>query len=200
MQDVSPKTFIAKRIKSKNFLSLSDKSRIKFRFVQWWASFTIIIPIEWIIWLLALPSGLLIGYYANQRSDRRAGPWRRILVNGLFAGLVTGLSMAALVLVVKTLFFFADNGYRDPGLGGSIACAAGADCVYQRYLEAGQGPGLVAAGVTDAASFAGFYWGEQLSSAGTIVLLTTVGGLGGAGLYGVFRPKASAPGAAVAAR
>ena len=24
--------------------------------------------------------GLLIGYYANQRSDRRAGPWRRILV------------------------------------------------------------------------------------------------------------------------
>ncbi len=164
------------------------------------ASFTLIIPIEWIIWLLALPSGLLIGYYANQRSDRRAGPWRRILVNGLFAGLVTGLSMAALVLVVKTLFFFADNGYRDPGLGGSIACAAGADCVYQRYLEAGQGPGLIAAGVTDAASFAGFYWSEQLSSAGTIVLLSTLGGLGGAGLYGVFRPKAPAPGTAVVAR
>ena len=38
------------------------------------ASFTLIIPIEWIIWLLALPSGLLIGYYANQRSNRRAGP------------------------------------------------------------------------------------------------------------------------------
>ena len=49
-------------------------------------SFMLFIPIEWIIWILALPSGLLIGYYANQRSDRRAGPWGRILVNGLFAG------------------------------------------------------------------------------------------------------------------
>ena len=68
--------------------------------------------------MLALPSGLLIGYYANQRSDRRAGPWGRILVNGLFAGLVTGLTAAALVLVIKALFFYADNGYRDPGLGG----------------------------------------------------------------------------------
>jgi hypothetical protein len=164
------------------------------------ASFTLIIPIEWVIWLFAPPAGLLIGYYANQRSDRRAGPWGRIVVNGLFAGLVTGVSLAALVLVIKAVFFFADNGYRDPGLGGSISCAAGADCVYQRYLEAGQGPGLVAAGVTDAASFTGFYWGEQLGSAGTIVLLTTLGGLGGAGLYGVFRPKAPAAGTAAVAR
>lgn len=164
------------------------------------ASFTLIIPIEWVIWLLALPAGLLIGYYANQRSDRRAGPWRRILSNSLFAGLVTGLTLAGLVLLIKALFFFADNGYRDPGLGGSINCSAGADCVYQRYLEAGQGPGLVAAGVTDAASFTGFYWGEQLGSAGTIILITTVGGLGGAGLYGVFRPKSPAAGTVAAAR
>ena len=42
-------------------------------------SFLLVIPIEWVIWMLALPSGLLIGYYANQRSDRRAGPWGRIL-------------------------------------------------------------------------------------------------------------------------
>ena len=45
-------------------------------------SFLLVIPIEPIIWLLALPSGLLIGYYANQRSDRRAGPWRADPVNG----------------------------------------------------------------------------------------------------------------------
>ena len=164
------------------------------------ASFTLIIPIEWVIWLLALPSGLLIGYYANQRSDRRAGPWSRIVRNGVFAGFVTGVSLALLVLVIKALFFFADNGYRDPGLGGSISCAAGADCVYQRYLEAGQGPGLVAAGVTDAASFTGFYWREQAGSAGTIILLTTLGGLGGAGLYGLFRPKSPAAGTAAVAR
>ena len=49
-------------------------------------SFLLFIPIEPFIWLLALPSGLLIGYYANQRSNRRAGPWSRILVNGVFAG------------------------------------------------------------------------------------------------------------------
>ena len=36
-------------------------------------SFLLIIPIEPVVWLLALPAGLLIGYYANQRSDRRAG-------------------------------------------------------------------------------------------------------------------------------
>ena len=111
-------------------------------------SFMLFIPIEWIIWILALPSGLLIGYYANQRSNRRAGPWGRILVNGLFAGIVTGLTAAALILVIKGLFFYADNGYRDPGLGGPIACQSGADCVYQRYLQAGRGPDFVAAGVT----------------------------------------------------
>ena len=52
-----------------------------------------------------------------------------------FAAFVTGLTMAVLLLGVKALFFFADNGYRDPGLGGSIACSSGAECVYQRYLE-----------------------------------------------------------------
>jgi hypothetical protein len=152
-------------------------------------SFLLIIPIEWVIWMFALPSGLLIGYYANQRSNRRAGPWGRILVNGLFAGIVTGLTAAALVLLIKGLFFFADNGYRDPGLGGPIACQVGADCVYQRYLQAGRGPDFVAAGVTDAESFTSLYWSEQFGSAGTVVVLTALGGLGGAALYGVFRPK-----------
>ena len=157
------------------------------------ASFTLIIPIEWVIWLLALPSGLLIGYYANQRSNRRAGPWRRILANGLFAGLVTG----------------SDDGGSRPRHQGAVllrrqrlsrsgAWRLDQLCGRRRLrlsaLSRGRpGPGLIAAGVTDAASFAGFYWREQLGSAGTIVLaLTTLGGLGGAGLYGVFRPKAPA--------
>ncbi len=163
-------------------------------------SFMLFIPIEWIIWMLALPSGLLIGYYADQRSDRRAGPWRRILLNGLFAGLVTALTTAVLLLAIKGLFFYADNGFRDPGQGGPISCVAGEACVYQRYLDVGHGPELAAAGVTDASSFAGFYWGEQFGSAGTILLLTTLGGLGGAGLYGVFRPKSTLPGSVAAIR
>jgi len=156
-------------------------------------SFMLFIPIEWVIWVLALPSGLLIGYYANQRSNRRAGPWLKILVNGLFAGFVTGLTAAVLLLAIKALFFYADNGFRDPGLGGSLTCTVGPDCVYQRYLDDGRGPDLVAAGVTDVDSFTKFYWREQLGTAVTILVLTTAGGLGGAALYGVFRPKPAVP-------
>ena len=73
-------------------------------------SFLLVIPIEPIYWLLAVPAGLLIGYYANQRSDRRTGPWSRIVANAAFAGLVTALTMAAFLLVVKALFFFGDGG------------------------------------------------------------------------------------------
>lgn len=152
-------------------------------------SFLLVIPIEPIYWLLALPAGLLIGYYANQRSDRRAGPWARIVVNAAFAGLATGLTMAALLLAVKALFFYADNGYRPTDLGGPVSCAGGADCVYARY-RADNAAELAAAGITDAASFTGFYWGQQASSAGTVLVLTLIGGLGGGLLYGTFRPRA----------
>ena len=146
-------------------------------------SFLLIIPIEPIVWLLALPSGLLIGYYANQRSGRHGGPWGRMLVNGLFAGLVTGLTMAALLLAVKALFFYADNGYRDPGFGGPLICTPGAECVYQRYLDLGRGPALAEAGVNDPSTFTSFYWSQQATAASWVLVLTTVGGLGGAVLF-----------------
>ena len=42
----------------------------------------LIIPIEWLIWLLAIPAGLTIGYYANQRSDRRPGRGAGSSING----------------------------------------------------------------------------------------------------------------------
>jgi hypothetical protein len=153
-------------------------------------SFLLIIPIEPIVWLLALPAGLLIGYYANQRSGRGRGPWGRLLANGLLAAVATGLTLAVLLLAVKALFFFADNGYRDPGLGGSFTCGSGAECVYARYLDLGRGPALEAAGVTDVESFTSFYWSQQFQSAGLVLVLTTVGGLGGAAIYGVTRPRA----------
>jgi hypothetical protein len=159
-------------------------------------SFLLVIPIEPIYWLIAVPAGLLIGYYANQRSDRRRGPWSRIVLNALAAGLATGLTMAALLLAVKALFFFADNGFPDFNRVDQKTqqaippfCHDGADCVYERYVLAGHGPELAAAGITDAASFTGFYWGQQVSSAGTVLLLTVLGGLGGGVLYGTFRPK-----------
>jgi hypothetical protein len=162
-------------------------------------SFLLVIPIEPIYWLLALPSGLLIGYYANQRSDRRSGPWSRILANAAYAGLLTGLTMAVLLLAVKALFFYADGGFpdfnrEDPATRQAIPpfCDNGAGCVYARYLAVGNGPELAAAGITDASSFTGFYWSQQLSSAGTVLVLTLAGGLAGGLLYGVFRPKAGA--------
>src|SRR6185369_3216475 len=93
-------------------------------------SFLLIIPIEPIYWALSIPTGLLIGWYAGVRSGRARGEWRRIITNAVFAGLATGLTLAIFLLAVKALFFFADDGYRDPGLGGRITCAGGADCVY----------------------------------------------------------------------
>jgi hypothetical protein len=145
-------------------------------------SFILVIPIgDVAVALLAVPAGLVIGYYANQRSRGEGGPWPRILGNAAWAGLVTGLASALLLLGIKAVFFVADDGYRDAALGGPIECRGGADCVWKRYLERGQGPALEAAGVTDADGFASFYWREQISTAGTLILVTVAGGLiGGA--------------------
>jgi hypothetical protein len=164
-------------------------------------SFLLVIPIEPIYWLMALPAGLLIGYYANQRSDRRAGPWRRIVANALVAGLATALTLAALLLVVKTLFFFADSGFPDfnrvDETGQSIppVCDPGGNCVYSRYLAAGRGSDLASIGIRDTASFTWFYWNQQFATAAFLVLLATGGGLGGGILYGLFRPRADGAGA-----
>ncbi len=158
-------------------------------------SFLLVIPIEPILWLLALPAGILIGYYANQRSDRRSGPWRRIVANAAIAGLATALTMAALLLVIKALFFFADSGFPDfnrvdPN-GTSIPpyCEPGANCVYSRYIADGRGADLASIGATDTATFSGFYWNQQFATSLFLIVITTAGGVGGGLLYGFFRPK-----------
>ncbi len=153
-------------------------------------SFLLVIPIEPVVWLLALPAGLLIGYYANARSNRQGGPWSRILANGAYAGLLTAVTLAACFMLTKWIFFSADNGYRGASDGGPIAgCQAGADCVYQRYLAEGKGPDFEAAGIHDLVDFTSFYWREQLGTAGTILILAFLGGLGGAAVYGIARPR-----------
>jgi hypothetical protein len=146
-------------------------------------SFLLVIPIEPIYWALAIPAGLLIGYYANQRSERRTGPLWRVISNAAFAAAVTGISLGLLLLGVKALFFVADNGYRDASTGGSLACQGGADCVYRRYLADGRGSELAAAGISDVASFSQFYWNQQLSTAGLLVVITLAGGIGGGLAY-----------------
>lgn len=148
-------------------------------------SFLLVIPIESVYLLLSLPAGLLIGYYANARSERAGGPWTRVLLNSLFAGLVTGLTYAVLLLAVKGLFFSIDGGYRDKSTGGLITCETGADCVYRRYLAAGQGPAFEANGITDVATFTTFYWTQQLSNAGMTFALSVGGALGGGFMFGI---------------
>lgn len=160
-------------------------------------SFLLVIPIEPIYWYLSLPAGVLIGYYANQRSDRRAGPWPRIVANATFAGLVTGLTVAIFLLAIKAMFFFADTGYRDASAGGNLTCGTGADCVWQRYV-AERGPALVAAGITDAAAFSRAFWESQASTAGTLLVVTLGGGIAGGVLYGVFRPRRRPDGSSAA--
>lgn len=158
-------------------------------------SFLLIIPVEPVIWLLSVPAGLIIGYYANQRSNRRAGPWPRILANGLFAGFVTGLATALLILVIKAIFFYADTGYPDFNRADEAGrpippfCQTGADCVYRRYVALGRDTELRAAGVTDPVTFGDLYWNQQFTVAGALLVVTTAGGLGGAAMYGVLRAK-----------
>lgn len=160
-------------------------------------SFLLVIPIEPIYWLLTPMAGLLIGYYANQRSETPRGAWRRILADALFAGLVTGVTLALLLLAVKALFFFADTGYPDFNRvdqhGQTIApyCRSGAPCVYARYLAAGRGPALESAGVSDVDSFTTLYWEQQLATAGLLLGLSVAAAALGGVVYGLTRPKAS---------
>ena len=60
----------------------------------------------------------------------------RILANAGWSGAITAVTFAALFLAVKLFFFSLDPGYRDEKQGGSFTCAAGPECVYERYLGA----------------------------------------------------------------
>jgi hypothetical protein len=160
-------------------------------------SFLLVIPIEPIYWLLTPLAGLMIGYYANQRSLTPRGAWRRILADALFAGLVTGVTLVLLLLAVKALFFFADTGYPDfnrlDDKQQAIPpyCETGAHCVYARYVAAGRGAALGAAGVTDVSSFTSLYWEQQLATAGLLLGLSIGSAALGGIVYGLTRPKAA---------
>jgi hypothetical protein len=161
-------------------------------------SFQLVIPIEFLIVPFSLFGGMLIGYYANARSERRGGPWGRVILNALLAGVVTGLTTAVLYLGVKSLFFVADDGYRDASIGPRLECETGPGCVYERYLADGKGPQLEAQGVTDVDSFTAFWIQGQLTTAGSFIVLTVGGALFGGVMYGATnrrRPDEVAAGA-----
>jgi hypothetical protein len=159
-------------------------------------SFLLVIPIEPAYVLLSVPGGLIIGYYANARSARSRGQWRRIVPNALAAGLATALTLSLLALGTKALFFFGDSGYPDfnrveNGVAVGPTCQSGGDCVYHRYLLA-EPDKLAAAGVTDSASFADEYWAQQWSTARLLIGMTTGAALLGGVLFGVAGPRGRA--------
>jgi hypothetical protein len=159
-------------------------------------AFELIIAIQTLVFVVAIPAGMLIGGYANARSQRWR-PMRRVFANAAYAGLVTGLSLAVMYGMLRLLFVFADTGYpafnRVDASGNpvGIQCATGPDCTYQRYLADGRGQDLAAAAVTDGGSFGAYALREQLNGGTIIVVLTLGGSLVAAGWRSVRTPRAA---------
>jgi len=73
--------------------------------------FLLVIPIQPIYVLLSIPGGMVIGYYANARSGRQRGAWRRILPNSLTPLVVQGtLGIGGAVLEIAALSFVGVTG------------------------------------------------------------------------------------------
>jgi hypothetical protein len=159
-------------------------------------AFELIIAIQTLVFVVAIPAGMLIGGYANARSQRWR-PMRRVFVNAAYAGLVTGVSLALMYGVLRLLFVFADTGYPDfnrvdvNGNPVGIQCATGPDCTYQRYIADGRAQDLTSAGVTDGGSFGAYALREQLNGGTIIVLLTLAGSVVAAGWRSVRTPPAA---------
>jgi hypothetical protein len=143
-----------------------------------------VIPIDPAYLILAPLSGLLIGWYGNQREEQIRSRPGRILANAAWSGLVTGLTFALLFLAVKLFFFSLDPGYRDERSGGALTCEAGPACVYARYQAAeGGADALAEAGIESVADFTDWYWSGQLGSAQLLIGSTLAAALLGGLLY-----------------
>ncbi len=161
-------------------------------------AFALIFPIQVIVFLLALPVGVLIGWYANVRAER----WRprgRAFTNAVWAGAVTALVLAVFYVGVRLLFIYADTGYPDYNrtdkTGQAIPpfCVMGPDCTYQRYVsDPGRKADLERAGVIDAPSFGRFILGEQVGG-GVFLFGLTVAGAAAAGAWRALAPRRAEP-------
>ena len=160
-------------------------------------AFALILPLQAVVYLLALPTGVLIGWYANTRAARYR-PRARVMLNAAWAGLLSGLAMAVFYVGIRLVFVYGDSGYPDfnrvdPATRQPIPpyCATGPDCTYQRYLAVGREPELRAVGVTDAASFERYIVGEYLTFGGLMIVLSGGGAALAATWRAVSRPPAS---------
>ncbi len=149
-------------------------------------AFELIIAVQSLVFIIAPIAGLLIGGYANQRSERWR-PMKRVFANAVWAGLVSGIGLAVMYAALRLLFIFADTGPLPNG--GQLNCQAGPDCTYQRYVADGRAAELASYGVTDGPSFGAFALREQAKGAGLIVLLSLSGSLVAAGIRSVRSPS-----------
>ena len=153
-------------------------------------SFLMVIPIDPAYIVFAPLSGLLIGWYGNQRAGQLRGRPGRIFANAGWSGAITAVTFAALFLAVKLFFFSLDPGYRDERSGGSFTCAAGPACVYERYQAAeGGAAALTDAGISDVATFTAWYWDGQMGTARLLIGSTTLFALLGGLFYWPSAPR-----------
>jgi hypothetical protein len=156
-------------------------------------AFELIIPVQTLVFVLAPLMGVLIGVYANVRSER----WRprgRVLANAAYAALVTGIAVALLYVVLRLVFIYGDTGALPDGT--SLSCQTGPDCIYARYVAAGNTQDLAdlaAAGVTDGKTLEAALWRELAIFGAGMIVLTVCGGLVGGAIRGSAKLPTSAP-------
>jgi hypothetical protein len=154
-------------------------------------SFALVIAIQALVFVSAPLAGLVIGFYANHKSERWRPRWR-LFANAGFAGLVTGLSLGLMYVGIRLLFIYADSGYRPEPMGGQLDCTLGPDCYYARLIDEGEGEELASEGITDAASLEQAIWVSQGEWLLILTGVTTAGALLAAGWRAVRRPPAEA--------
>jgi hypothetical protein len=153
-------------------------------------AFELIIPVQTVVFILAPLMGVLIGVYANVRSER----WRprgRVLLNSAYAGIVTGIAIAVLYVLLRIVFIYGDSGALPDGT--SLSCQTGPDCIYQRFVREGQADELAALGITDGASLEAADWRELGVAGSSLVLLTFAGAIVGGVIRSASKLPTSAP-------
>jgi hypothetical protein len=139
-------------------------------------AFELIIPVQAVVFLLAPLMGVLIGVYANVRSERRR-PIGRVMANATWAGVVTGIGMAVVYVLIRLVFIYGDTGSLPDGT--SLTCRTGSDCTYARYVADGRAAELATLGIVDSRSLEAAALQELAVSGTGLIVLTLAGSIVG---------------------
>ena len=149
-------------------------------------AFELIIPVQTVVFLLALPMGMLIGVYANVRAER----WRprgRVLANAVYAGVVTGVGIAVLYVAIRLVFIYGDSGALPDGTAS--AAGPGPDCIYAALRGRGQADELAGLGITDGPSLEAAAWRELMATGLGLIVLTAAGSVIGGVARSLSEPR-----------